>query len=188
MAYYQFIDFTYLTDCSIIPKNVDAGLISKFIRQAQDMNLQQALGHDLYFKLMNDFATTDTTTGDYLTLMNDFVKPAQTEWTTYHALPFIHQRITNQSLVKNGGDNSTPVDLKEMQALREEIRNSAEYYTERIREFILNNQNSFPEYFTTNGVNRIQPKQTSYNSGIYTGSSLNNRRNYGNDGYNGYYR
>ena len=183
MAYYQFIDSEYLTNWSIIPKNVDTGLITKFIRQAQDINIQQALGHDLYFKLMNDYSNTGTTTGEYLTLMNDYVKLSQTEWTTYHALPFIHQRITSQSLIKNGTDNSTPVDLKEMQSLREEIRNSAEYYTERIREYILNNQASFPEYFTTYGVSRIQPAKTSYYSGIYTGKSLGN-----NNGYNSYYR
>lgn len=187
MAYAQFISTDYLSKWSIIPDNVDKQLVSKFIRQAQDINIKSVLGNDLHNALMNKLINNNLD-GDYAKLMNEYIMPAQTEWTVYHALPFIHQRITNQSVVKSGTDNSQPVDLKELQALREEVRNTAEYYSQRIYEYIINNHGSFPEYFTTNGVSSIKPTQNNYSSGIYLGKSLGNnyptgiRIDYGNTG------
>lgn len=170
--YAQFISTEYIFKWTVIPNNVDTDLVTKFIRQAQDMNIQQVLGHDLYFKLMNDYATSGTTTGKYLELMQNYIMPAQAEWTVYHSLPFIWARISNKSLVKKESDNSTPTELHEMQFIREQARNNAEYYTQRITEFIMNNQNSFPEYWTTTGCDRIRPKRNNYSSGFYTGKSM----------------
>jgi len=168
MAYAQFLSTDYIFLYTTIPNDVDVNIVNKFIRKAQDINIQEILGEDLYFKLMNDLINTGGSTGYYLTLMNNYIQPAQAEWTTYHCLPSIYLRITNKSLSKKDSDNSQPSTLKEMEYLRTEFLNSAEYYSERIREYILNNQSQFPEFFTTAGVDRIIPKVSNLNSGIYT--------------------
>ena len=176
MAYAQFISTDYIFQWTTIPNDVDVNIVTKFIRKAQDINIQSILGEDLYFKLMNDIINNGGSTGQYLTLMNNCIQPAQAEWTVFHALPSLFLRITNKSVVKKEGENSMPTSLKEMEFLRTEFLNSAEYYQERIREYLLNNQSAFPELFTTSGVDRILPSTSNLNSGIYTarqGSWLN---------------
>ena len=176
MAYAQFLSTDYIYKWTIIPDNVDADIITKFIRESQDIYIQDILGHDLYFKLMADLVAGGST-GNYLTLLNNYVMPAQAEWTVYNALPFIWARITNKSLSKKDSDNSTPTTKDELIYIRDLAKDKAEYYSERIREFILNNQGSFPEYWTVTGIDRIQPRRDNYSSGIYTGKSLRNGYN-----------
>ena len=47
----------------------------------------------------------------------------------------------------------------------EEVRNTAEYYTERLIEHIKNNLASFPEYSTNSGED-ISPDREAYYSGM----------------------
>ena len=138
-----------------------------------DRHIKDALGFDLYSKLMNDLLSGGST-GKYLELMNNYVMPAQAEWTVFLALPFIWARISNKSLVKKDSDNSTPTTKEELIYVRELTKESAEYYTEQVRKFILNNQSSFPEYFTYTGMFNTKPSNNIYKSGVYTGKSLNN--------------
>ena len=46
----------------------------------------------------------------------------------------------------------TALSTEEAQHLREEVRNTAEYYTERLIEYLKNNTSSFPEYGTASGA------------------------------------
>jgi len=178
MAYAQFISTDYVFTYTTIPNDVSPQIINKFIRKSQDIEIQGYLGETLYFKLMNDFATTGGYTASYYTLMNTWVKPCLAEYVVYHSLPSIYLSITNKSLVLKTSDYSQPATLKEMEFMRTEFLNSAEYYGERIREFILNNQQTLPEYWQTTGIDRITPRQNNYNSGIYTPRNNNWLGNY----------
>jgi hypothetical protein len=59
----------------------------------------------------------------------------------------------------------------------EKAKNDAEFYAVRTREYILNNQGSFPEYFQY-GPNRlaIQPRPENYYNGIYLPPSQMTRK------------
>ena len=57
---------------------------------------------------------------------------------------------------------------KNLRYIRENQRNTAEFYNQRIREYIINNLNSFPEYSQSFGIDVIRPKRTTYFNGIYT--------------------
>ena len=53
----------------------------------------------------------------------------------------------------------------EAQHLREEVRNTAEYYTERMIEYVTNNTASFPEYSTNTGSD-VNPDKNAYYNGM----------------------
>ena len=56
--------------------NIDNDKLLPFINQAQDIHIQNYLGTDLYVKLQNDItADPQTLAGDYLALVNDYIKP-----------------------------------------------------------------------------------------------------------------
>ena len=59
---------------SILDGNLDPDKFIQFIEVAQDINIQMHLGTALYDKLQNDIIN-DTLTGNYLSLVNDYIKP-----------------------------------------------------------------------------------------------------------------
>jgi hypothetical protein len=161
----QFITTDYVYKYSVIENNVDADLITKFIWKAQDLNIQATVGENLYRKLINDCPNF---TGNYLTLVREYIQPAQTEWTVYHALPFINFRLTNKAVSQKNSDNSSPSGLDDLKWLRDQVRNNAEFYSERIKDYIKNNPSAFPEYYTRTNSFEIPPNKTNYFSGIWT--------------------
>ena len=161
----QFLNTEYIFKYTIVDDNVDANLITKFIWKAQDLNIQSTLGENLYRKLINDCPNF---TGQYLTLITDLVQPALAEWTVYHLMPFINFRLTNKAVSQKNSDNSNPSSLDDLKWLRDQVRNNAEFYSERIRYYIKNNQSAFPEYFTKDNVFEIRPNRTNYFSGVHT--------------------
>jgi len=166
----KFITFEYLVKWTIMDENVDANLVEPFILQAQDINIQTIVGNTLYVKLMNDIITTGTTTGYYLTLLTEYIQPAQAQWAIYHSLPFLNYRLTNKSVAEKNSDNSTVAPLETVQYLRNTVRDNAEFLSTRIREYIINNQTQFPEYFSPQlNLMSIKPQVNNYFGGIYTG-------------------
>lgn len=161
----QFITTDYVYKWSVIENNVDADLITKFIWKAQDLNIQSTIGENLYRKLINDCPNF---TGQYLTLVKDFIQPAQCEWVVYHALPFINFKLTNKAVSQKSSDNSNPSGLDDLKWLRDQVRTNAEFYSERIKDYIKNNPSAFPEFFTTTNTFEVKPNKTNYFSGIWT--------------------
>lgn len=174
MSYAKFISSDYVFKHTLIDSNVDPDEINKFITQAQDINIQQVIGNTLYVKLMNDIATTGTSSGKYLELLTDYIQRCQAEWVVYHSLPFLNYKLTNKSVSQKNSEHSQPSQLEDIKYLRAEVRNTAEFYSQRIREFIINNQSSFPEYFTNVNINSIRPKSNNYFGGIYIGRGTSN--------------
>lgn len=161
----QFLNTDYIYKYTVIENNVDADLITKFIWQAQDLNIQAVLGSNLYNKLMDDCPNF---TGAYKTLVKNYVQPALAEWVVYHSLPFINFRLTNKAVSQKSSDNSNPSTVDDLKWLRDQVRNNAEFYNERVKDYIKNNQSSFPEYFTSDLSYEIKPNSTNYFSGIWT--------------------
>jgi hypothetical protein len=160
-----FIDTNYIYRFTIIETNVDADLIQKFIWKGQDLNIQSAVGQNLYTKLINDCPNF---TGQYLTLVRDYIQPCLAEWVVYHSLPFINFRLTNKAVSQKSSDNSQPSTVDDIRWLRDQVRNNAEFYSERIKDYIRNNPSDFPEYFTTSQSFEVRPSKTGYFSGIWT--------------------
>lgn len=161
----QLINTEYMYIYTIVDDNVDANLITKQIWKAQDLNIQSTLGENLYTKIMNDCPNF---VGPYRTLVKNYIQPALAEWTVYHLLPFINFKLTNKAVSTKSSDNSQPSTIDDLKWLQAQVRNNAEFYSERIRDYIRNNQSSFPEFFVRNNVWEIRPNKTNYFSGIHT--------------------
>ncbi len=157
----------YLSKRNIVDENVDAKLLETFIVTAQDKSIQSIIGENLYQKIMNDVATTGTTTGEYLILLNNYIQPALMWGTIFEALPFLTFKITNKSVVQKTSDHSTAATDDNVNWLRMIVKNNSDFYNQRIREYIINSPSAFPEYFTTVGTERISPRRSTYFSGMY---------------------
>lgn len=178
MSRVRFITPAYLYKFTPIDDNVDADLLNPYIDQSQDINIQQAIGNSLYVKLKTDVAANNVS-GYYLTLMKDYIQPAQAQWALYYCMPFINFRITNKAISQKNSENSNASTTDDIKWLRDQVRDTAEFLTRRITEYIMTNQGQFPEYFTTTSPYKLKPSRNNFFGGVYLGKSVRKGPGYG---------
>ena len=128
-----------------INDNLDSKLIKNAVREAQDIYLQRLTGTSLYEKILADI-DADTLTGDYKTLVDDFIQPMLIYAAYWEALDAIYTRPRNNGLLQpTGGENSEKADGTWYNRKREAAQNKMEYYSERLTNYLIQNQNQFPE-------------------------------------------
>ena len=145
MATALFISRTDLVKNSIIDGNTDTDKFIQFIRIAQEIEIQNYLGTDLYNKISADIIA-GTLTGDYLNLVNDYVQPMLIWWAQVNYLPYAAYQIKNGGVFKHTSENAESVSKSEVDYLVAKAGDTAEYYTRRFIDYMSFNDNLFPEY------------------------------------------
>ena len=152
---------------SVVNLNVDDELIHPQIIKAQNLNIERILGTNLFNTLLSE-VEVGTVTPRMVNLLEDYIQPALVEWVTYASLLYYNYKITNKAVVKKSSDNSESSDLQEINYLRQDIRNDAEYYSERTTKFLESNKDIYPEYSTNNSdCDDIKPTKKNFFGGIY---------------------
>lgn len=129
-----------------INNNLDVDLISSVIREAQIIHLTRLLGTKLYDKILSD-VDGGTLTGDYKSLVDDYIQDALIYWSYYESLETIYLRPRNAGLVKpTGGENNIDADMALYDKKRQSVKNKAEYFSERLVDYLCYNDSLFPEY------------------------------------------
>ncbi len=164
MAYVLFISEAKLKDSTAINLNVDVELLLPYVRQAQKLYVETKLGTDLTDKLKAEI-TAGTLTGAYKTLVDDYIGDMLPNWAFYHAIPFLRFKIENGNIYSKTSETGNALSTEEAQHLREEVRNTAEYYTERMIDYVCHNTSSFPEYSTNSGSD-VNPDKNAYYNGM----------------------
>ena len=130
--------------------NVDTDKFIMFVKISQDKHIENYLGTDLLNKIQADIIA-GTLTGNYLTLVNTYVKPALLHYTMVEFLPYSNYTIANKGVFKHTSENSEAVTKEEIDFILEKERDTAEYYVNRLVEYLSFNAGSmFPEYYTNN--------------------------------------
>jgi len=126
--------------------NVDADKFIQFIKIAQDIHVQNYVGTKLLEKIQADIIA-GTLTGDYLTLVERFIKPMLIHFAMVEYLPFCAYTIANAGVFKHTPENAVNVEKSEVDFLIEKERSIAQNYTERFIDYITFNQGLYPEYY-----------------------------------------
>jgi len=130
--------------------NIDTDHFIQYVKIAQDKHIENYLGSDLINKIKEDIVASSLA-GDYLNLVNNQVKPALLHWTMVEFLPFSNYTIANKGVFKHTSENSDSVTKEEIDYLIEKERNTAQYYTDRLIDYLTFNASSkFPEYYSNN--------------------------------------
>ena len=166
--YILFISEAKLKDSTAINLNVDVDLLLPYVRQSQKLYVESKLGTKLTDKLKD--LIKNGTLGNvgneaYKTLVDDYIGDMLPNWAFYHAVPFLRFKIENGNIYSKTSETGTSLTTEEAQHLREEVRNTAEYYTERMIEYVRNNISSFPEYNTNSGAD-VTPDPNAYYNGM----------------------
>ena len=164
MAYVLFISEEKLKSSTAMNLNVDPNLILPYVLQAQRIYCEPKLGTDLYQKLEADI-TAGSLAGAYKTLVDEYIGDMLPSWALHMCIPYLRFKIENGNIYSKTSETGTALSTEEAQHLREEVRNNAEYFTERMIKYITNNLSSFPEYSTNTGAD-VSPSKENYYAGM----------------------
>lgn len=172
MATALFISETYLKTITAISSNVDVKDLIPFVEQSQDIHIQDAIGSRLYTTLQTAISS-NTLNSDQTELLN-LIRPCLAYYAMHSALPFINFKIRNVGVVKQNGENTTNADLAEIKFLRNEVKDTAEYYLQRINTYLCNYGNRHPTYTSPDGKG-IMPSANDYSCDLYLDDTYEKR-------------
>ena len=132
--------FTDLND------SVDTELLKNAVRTAQDISVQRILGTKLYKKILSDIDASSLT-GNYKTLVDDYVQDFLLYAAYYEALEAIYIRPRNNGLLTpTGGENSIEVDRSLFNVKRQNTKNKMMFYADRLSAYLAEEQSLFPSH------------------------------------------
>ena len=168
MSYVLFISELKLKDSTAINLNVDPEILLPYVLQAQRIYIEPKIGTTLYQKL--ESLITAGTIGNvgneaYKTLVDEYIGDCLPSFAFHMCIPYLRFKTENGNIYSKTSETGNALSTEEAQHLREEVRNNAEYFTERMIKYITNNITLFPEYNTNSGAD-ISPDQNAYYNGM----------------------
>lgn len=154
-----------------IDENVDPEDLYPFALQAQDIHIQQSLGTRLYDRIKNDveqFVKSGVPIdADYKTLLDDYIVPTVVHYTYYLALPSLKYKTTNKGILSGTSEVGEGVSLDELQYLRNTILQTAQFYDERLRDYLREWNELYEEYRSYTSKDGMAPnRSTAYYTGL----------------------
>jgi len=153
-----------LKSSTAINYNVDTAFLLPFLKIAQDKHLQVILGTDLYNKIADEIEAT-TLTGAYKTLVDDYIQDSIIHYALVEALPYISFQIKNGTITQKNSENGNTASKDDVNWLIQKERDTAEFYGQRIVDYLCEYSSSFPEYSTNTGSD-LSPISNAYYTGI----------------------
>ena len=165
MATALFISRTDLVKNSIIDGNVDTDKFIQFIKIPQEIHIQNYLGGKLYDKISADIVA-GTLSGNYLTLVTDYVQPMLIHYAMVDYLPFAAYQVKNGGVFKHNSENAQTASKDEVDFLVNKQRDFAEYYTRRFVDYMGFYSQLFPEYNQSTNGEMYPDKDVNFHSWV----------------------
>lgn len=160
-----FISVSELKKKSIIDGNVDADKIIYEIEVAQDIHIHQYLGSRLYEKMQNLIVNNtidDAINANYKNLLESYIKPCLIWFSQAEYITFSNYTIDNGGLNKHRGEDEDFLNIDEIDKLSAKCSARADFYTQRLNDYLCNNSNLFPE-FLNNSNEDLRPNRDNNN-------------------------
>jgi hypothetical protein len=159
------ISATRLKKDTALGGSVDDNLIMPYILLAQDMNILPVLGTDLYEAIKTKIQG-GSLTGDYKTLVETYIQPALVQFAFSTLAPYLRLRFSNNSVVVMGAtEQSSSASYDDIKPLMDTATDAAEFYRQRLIDYLRNNSSLFSEYSSNSGAD-LDPTTNNYFAGI----------------------
>lgn len=165
----SFVDIPFVKEYTIIDENIDDKYIRLAIKEAQEIEIRSYIGSGLYDEIDNGI-TAGNLSALNIILLDSYIIPALIKWTVYRLSPWLAFKFTNKNIVRKNSDNSSSIDFNELDKITEQLRNDAEYYSNRLVKYLNENSINYPKYLNPGtGMDTIYPKTNSFTCSIYLG-------------------
>jgi len=157
-----------------LDKNIRIDVLTPSILNAQEIYVQDSLGTRFFNRLKEGVKLNDLTV-DEEAFLKDYVGPTLMQYALYLIMPNLKYKLVEKGILNGTSEETQPTSLQELQYLREATMETAQFYDERMREFLRQHPNMFQEWLTWSGNGMPRNARTSYFSGIQTNIPYNNR-------------
>lgn len=164
-----------LKDNSIIEDNVDPKTIYPVLKLVIDKYVQEITGTELLAALQTG-AVNKSLNANQLLLLQQYIKPVIIWYTIYENAIFNSLKYTAKGIERMSSTNSVPATLTEIESLAERSKYNAEFYGQRLIDFLFMHQNDYyPEYNNNqpNNADIFPKRDTVYQSGLFLGNIYN---------------
>jgi hypothetical protein len=168
-AFSLFVSENKIKQSTAINGNVDPKFLVPYVRVAQEKRIHERLGSDLYNKI-SDEIQAGTLSGNYKILVDDYIADALVHWSFYECIPFLRFKVQNGNIYSKTSETGEAMSNSDASHFREEIANTAEFYENRLVDYLCNNNNLFPEYKTNTGSDVNPSRGSAFYSGLNIGN------------------
>ena len=162
-----FVDANYIKSISTVNHNLDENLIRPNIMLAQDKYVLPILGSGVMGEIKQQISDGSISAYTANTLvLNEFIQPVTAYWTLYEMVPTLVWRLQNKGLEKKNSENSVSPTIAEITFMQDGFKSSAMFYSQRLSQFMKENQDLYPLYYNPgSGIDIMNPNSTSYPGG-----------------------
>lgn len=155
---------------SVVNNNVDDMYLLPSIEIAQDEGLQSLIGTKLYNKLM-DLVEDGSITGatEYKYLLDEYITPYLINKATADIIIPLSYKMRNQGVVQQTSEYTYSPSLKDTQYVIQNYENKANFYGNRLSDYLKANRKKFPEYCSVDSSADMPSDSGAYKTGIYLG-------------------
>lgn len=169
------ISETMIKERTSIHGNIDPKLIFPDVKVAQDMYIARLLGTALYEKLqtlVDSGLISDAGNADYKTLLDKYIVDALVYYTLSELPTSISFQFWNKGVSRKTGENIEGPTMSDLIDVSNKYRNRAEFYAERMTEYLKDqaSKGKIQEYINAgNNIDTINPSDRAFTSPIYLG-------------------
>jgi hypothetical protein len=168
------IDPQIIKDTSRVDNNIGDKLLRNTLINVQETRLQNLIGTSLYKKL-TDNDPNDLTT-EYKDLIIEYIQNVLIYGTISKLMRNSYYKISTSGIIRQEGDNFTPLSFKETNSLKKDIDYDLHNYSKYLTEFLTYNADTYPE-FNENVLVGENATSSKIVSNIYISPASKNRRN-----------
>lgn len=154
-----------------LDNNIRIDVLTPSILNAQEVYTQDALGTKFFNRLKEGVKNNDLTADESM-FLRDYVGPSLMQYALYLLLPNLKYKMVEKGIMNGTSEETQPTTLQELQYLRESAMELAQFYDERMREFLIQNPNMFNQWLTWDNNGMPRNADTPYFSGLQTEKAL----------------
>lgn len=153
-----FVTPQYLIENTSVGNNVDATDLNYAVKTAADTFVRSYLGTYFYNDLLTKF-NAQTLTGDEVTLVQDYIKNAVAWRAATEAVMNTTYSVRNKGVQQQSGDFSATPEFRVVPWIYDKTREKADFYDSRLRDYLVDNKNLFPNFTSTLNKDSVIKRQ-----------------------------
>ena len=140
-----FISEEKIKNFTNVNENVYVSDMIPGIIATQDLDLQPMLGSKFYDGLKAR-VLAGTQTADETVLLDKYIAPFLLNKSLWRILPNIKWKLLNKSVLSPNSETASTISLEEFQYVRNDQNQTSVWYEERLRDYLIQYANLYPEY------------------------------------------
>jgi hypothetical protein len=149
---------------SPVSGDLDWQYIWPIVLAVDDKWIQPILGQKLYEKIMAEIKA-GSITGVYKDLLEDYIARVAVWYSCYMGFPFWGIKVVNSGIIQRVVDDGAVISFNDIDKLAELCRGQAEWYQQRLIDYLCTNSKDFPEY-NANTSGEVHSEAVNYSGGL----------------------